>query len=509
MKKILMTLAAVLCCVMTTTVFTACTDDDSNNLAPEQTGEQTPDPTGEQTDYTIIFYGQGGKNLDLGIMDNINQFFLADAASFKKVNVVGQYKFSTAENLLEIMPEEYAAAYGSTTYRFVCNSKVENAEAWMDEDNIYDEDNCDCTNPDSLTNFINWAAKTCPAKNYVLILSDHGGGYMPHDDRPATRGVIYDDGNDPNHFTITSLTGAIRAASIRPQVIYMDACLMNTVEYQFELKDLCDYYVASTFCVPGVGGDYTTLVNSLATETDIEKALTALVDSDIARWGSENFNPSPTSRIFNDQTVTRTAKLNDFGTALKAFTDKLIAAYQSGDQTVVNAIDECTQFAFKVEGPRPLYDLIDYVNELGDALPAVFPSTLLSQVNNAFQATIVKAGCSDTLATNELSVELSVLIGSDNSYVFKGKALGEQREVTEAVKYFYADGTSLLLKPAYPDFKKEGTWGSTFEATYKQLAFDKAVGWSRWIEVNHQMPCQTSPFDWSVDFFNDVMNNIQ
>ena len=499
-----MMLAAVLCCAMTTTVFTACSSDNDDN--------PTPNPTEDLVDYTIIYYAQGGKNLDAGIMGNINQFFLADASSFKKVNVVGQFKFSTAENLMAIMPENYATQLGSKTYRFVANSEVEDEEAWMDDANIYGADNCDCTNPDSLTNFINWAAKTCPAKNYVLILSDHGGGYIPHDDLPyqtATRGLIYDDGYDNDHFTISSLTSALRAASIRPQVIYMDACLMNSVEYQFEMKDLCDYYVASTFSVPSVGGDYTTLVNSLATKSNIEKALTDLVDSNIARWGSEEFNGNESGRIFNDQTITRTAKLNDFGTALKAFTDKLVAAYQSGDQTVVNAIDECTKFAFKVEGSRPSYDLIDYVDALCDTLPAVFPAALRSQVNDAFQATVVMANCSETLKTNDLSVELSVLIGFDNSYTFNGKTLGDNGEITDAVKYFYADGTSLLLKPAYPDSRTEGTWGSTFDATYKKLAFDKVVSWSRWIEANKQMPCQTSPVDWSVDYFNDVMNNIQ
>ena len=502
MKKIFMTLAAVLCCAMTTAVFTACSDNEDN---------PTPDPTTpKEAEYTIIFYGQGGKNLDAGIMNNISQFFQGNTLTFKKVKVVGQYKFSTAENMEECgIPEDYASRLGGNTYRFVIDRKITDEDAWMDDKYIYGEDNCDITNPDSLTNFINWAAKVCPAKHYMLIISDHGGGYQPHDDLPylpATRGLVYDDGNNKNHFTITSLTSALRAASIRLQVIYLDACLMNTVEYQFELKDLCDYYMASTFCVPGVGGDYATLVNGLATESDIEKVLTDVVNSNIERWGSEEFNGVAITRIFNDQTVTRTANLDDFGVALKAFTDKLVEAYQNGDQTVKDAIDECTGLTFKVESERPSYDLIDYIDALCDALPEVFPATLRSQVNDAFEACVVKAGRSETLVNNDLSVELSVLIGFDNCYVYNGKALGEQGEVTEAIKYYYADGSSLLLKPAYPDFKAEGTWGSTFDATYKQLAFDKAVGWSRWIEVNKQMPCQTSPTTWSVDFFNDVLD---
>ena len=504
MKKMWMTLAAVLCCSMTTMVFTGCSSDDDDKPTPA-------DPADELADYTIIYYGQGGTSLDQQISDNINQFYEADAASYKKVNVAVQFKFSTAENLAENgMPEEYAEAMGSQTYRFVVDPELD-VDEWMDDEYLYGAENCDCTNADSLTHFIDWAAKTCPAKNYILVLTDHGGSYMPHTDLPYTapsRSIFEDDGRGKAGFSVFSLASAIRNASIRPQVIYMDACLMNTVEYQFELKELCDYYVASTFCVPGVGGDYTTLVNSLATENDIEKSLIALAESNTARWGDEEINMNVSALIFNDITITRTDKLDAFGVALGQFTQKLLNAYLSGKQEVADAIDDCTAFAFKVQETRPSYDLIDYVNEICKALPDVFPATLQKEVNDAFNATVVKAFCSETLAENGLTVELSVLLGFNNSYVIRGKALSEDGEITEAVKYFYADGSSLLLEPEYPSFRVEGNWGSTFDATFKQLAFDKAVGWSRWIEVNRQMPCEISPTEWDPEFFSEVLEEI-
>ena len=40
MKKIIMTLAAVLCCAMTMTVFSACSSDDDNNK--DNKGDKTP-----------------------------------------------------------------------------------------------------------------------------------------------------------------------------------------------------------------------------------------------------------------------------------------------------------------------------------------------------------------------------------------------------------------------------------------------------------------------------------
>ena len=41
----------------------------------------------------------------------------------------------------------------------------------------------------------------------------------------------------------------------------------------------------------------------------------------------------------------------------------------------------------------------------------------------------------------------------------------------------------------------QGNWGGTLENTYEQLAFDKTVGWSRWIRLNPQHPNLFCPKD--------------
>jgi hypothetical protein len=38
-------------------------------------------------------------------------------------------------------------------------------------------------------------------------------------------------------------------------------------------------------------------------------------------------------------------------------------------------------------------------------------------------------------------------------------------------------------------------WGSTLADTYEQLAFDRAVGWSRWLRLNQQWPNLFCPND--------------
>ena len=98
---------------------------------------------------------------------------------------------------------------------------------------------------------------------------------------------------------------------------------MNSIEYQFELKDLANYLILSTFIVPGLGGNYTSLVNELATN-NIETALSNFANATMATWDdSQEYK-------YSDMSVIRTSGLDAFGALWKDFTDRLIDAYTNG-----------------------------------------------------------------------------------------------------------------------------------------------------------------------------------
>ena len=90
MKKILMTLAAVLCCAMTTTTLTSCSIEDN----PVSNPVAEPDNRAEAT---IMYYGNGGGNVDLALLASLCSCHKADPKSFEKVNFVSQFKFSTPD----------------------------------------------------------------------------------------------------------------------------------------------------------------------------------------------------------------------------------------------------------------------------------------------------------------------------------------------------------------------------------------------------------------------------
>lgn len=151
--------------------------------------------------------------------------------------MVVQYKFSTAENMKAQggFDDNACQEFGGKTSRWIVDPSKSFQEQVYSRSNIYGADNADHTCADSLTNFINWAAKVCPAKKYMLIVHDHGGGYTPNDDLPEsvganTRGLVYDDGRNNKHFTVKSFTRAIRQADVHIETLFMDACLMNCLQ---------------------------------------------------------------------------------------------------------------------------------------------------------------------------------------------------------------------------------------------------------------------------------------
>jgi hypothetical protein len=504
MKKILTTLAAVVCCAMTMTVFTACSVDDNSTMTPAN------EPLAE---YTIMYYGHGGGNRDDLYLPKIEDFYKASKEAYKRANVVVQYKFSTTEGMLgqEYWTEETCEDYGGKTFRWAVDPSQDFYDQLDADGSRFGGDNVDITCPDSLTNFINWAAKTYPAKKYLLIVHDHGGGYMPHDELPetapaTTRGMLYDDGNDYRHFTAKSFHRAVAAANVRLETIFMDACLMNNLEYQFELQDLCDYVIAPTYSEPAAGGAYKVLVEQLAQPSvNIEDRLTTYCKTCIESW-DEAWHIDETTPLYTDMTVTRTASIAHLGEMLREFTDKLCDTYQNGTDAQRETIDYCTASAIKVQINRPSYDAVKYVKSLINALPEVYGDEFYNQMKHAFNNCIVGQYFSKYLTAHNYKVDYSVMLGVEGAYPYtvwkKDEETGGQTPLGMEV---YSKDGGLYGFYLYPTddpqyYRMEAisetfTWPSTLADTYEQLAFDRSVGWSRWLRLNRQWPNVFCPSD--------------
>lgn len=112
-----------------------------------------------------------------------------------------------------------------------------------------------------------------PADSYGLILSSHGGGWVPSDlydvylldegtraTDPQARPMFYGQ-DDYDCMEIPDLVGALD--DIHFNYIIFDACFMGNIEALYDLRNSADYIVASAAEVLGAGFPYETMLPML------------------------------------------------------------------------------------------------------------------------------------------------------------------------------------------------------------------------------------------------------
>ncbi|MEO0070372.1 MAG: clostripain-related cysteine peptidase, partial [candidate division WOR-3 bacterium] len=111
----------------------------------------------------------------------------------------------------------------------------------------------------TLADFIAFLKKSFPARNYFLIIWDHGNGWRAG--YGPRRAVVIDE----SHTHMMGVAGGELASALRLgkkmlgrkiTVLGFDACLMGTIEVATEVMDYCDYLLASEGLVGWEGFPY-------------------------------------------------------------------------------------------------------------------------------------------------------------------------------------------------------------------------------------------------------------
>lgn len=515
---------------------TSCSDKDGNETSPDDS------TTGQLADVTIIYYGCGGGNLDGMNINNMREFYRAKPESFKNVKVVMQYKFSKTkvfqpeeEELFQKDLEKLGEAYmdsalkkstylkwigpkANATFRCVLDPaqtlRRQVITSYLPDENI------DFTHPATLADYIRWAARQCPAKRYVLLLSDHGRGFLPYQDagdgsyvdyygsdpRAQTRALLDDTGLSKS-LTVFELAQAIKSSGVKISTVYMDCCLMNSLEYLFELKDLCNYVIASSYSIQG-GGYYSALIDCFAQHSQVfEQRMTEYIKILTKKWDEDNWDES--SPLYLDVTITRTSRLNRLGEMMRDFVTRLCDTYQNGTDDQRQRIDQVTAKAVRVSDKFDRFDAAKYMEKILAALPEVYGEQFNKDMEAAFNDCIFAQLYSRYLSIHAYMVDYTVLLAT-NGNTFR--TIWDDRPVKhlDRATLYKADGSIVEYTGENGYYKNEddfdyalekmgeGNWGSTLDATFSQLAFDKITGWSRWLYMNQQQ----TPL-WSKSGFNE------
>jgi hypothetical protein len=119
---------------------------------------------------------------------------------------------------------------------------------------------------ETLTDFLKWGIAKYPAKQYGLVMWNHGSG--------SVKGFGADEWFDHDMLTLPEMkkafTDAQKATKARFEWIGFDACLMATIETASTLAPFGNFLTASEELEPGHGWEYTSIINAINSKPAIK-----------------------------------------------------------------------------------------------------------------------------------------------------------------------------------------------------------------------------------------------
>ena len=414
-------------------------------IAALATGCSKNSPDADLADYTIVIYSNVGGRMDYVIEDvwAETQALLPD----KRIRVFCVHKYGK--------PDGFAGKYGQPGEVFTFE---------LDKDTKFEELSGQGTlgsdfplyEPSSLRTVLNWAKETAPAKEYILTLFGHGGGFNATVDYPknleGTKGVLYDDWwEGRTGMDMYELTEAIESSDIKHlKALLFHNCLMGGMESMMEVQPYADYIITTSFLMTSEENPLIPLmVKYLRSDKDAEAALRqTIIDSkDRLISGFQREDPDD----FNGNVgLLKSAELPGICTVTRQLADRICTLYP----TQREAIDRATNRVYRFCNEDPYFDLLDYARVLADETGDAQLQTIGQEIEQAFgrailQQVTVDQGKRPALPAYSLSV---VLV---DHATFEAQVPGTQH---------------------------------TYRQAYEYSHFHKLTQWGQWLDLNQQLP---------------------
>jgi len=236
--------------------------------------------------------------------------------------------------------------------------------------------------PQTLIDFTNWAIINYPAKKYLLVIWNHGGGFRS---LSLTKDIAWDDTSGGDRITMSELKYALSAISTQMgkniDIVGMDACLMAMTEVAYQIKDYADILVASEENEPGDGWPYDTILGELVGNPLISSGQLAvdIVDKYIFSYSYGNVTLSAIDL----------SRMNTLATQLS----NLALAVMSDTLTPKNIYIN-TAYYSQYYGDPDFIDLYDFCNQLLAYSNSLEVKNIALNIQQTLNYAVIKSGYS-------------------------------------------------------------------------------------------------------------------
>ncbi len=480
MKKLHSLMLAVLLFCGFAVVLTSCssTDDPVNNGDEKSQTSWAERWNHQKAKYTIMFYGCGGTNVDYMLESALHYMYKELVIENPQVRLTVMYSMS--EDFSKFPKEAVNEFLGepATTYRYELSPDLSYDKASYQQLKYKDASEVQLYSAQTLADFITWSKQVAPAENYILIPTNHGGGF-DIDHEVLTRAIGYDDNQGFIPISQASIAQALKQTNTHLKALYWYGCLMGQMEVLTEVADLCDYQ----FCSSHVSkADYVIhpshLIRVLNESPDnFEQACAEhgkLMEADYPKHFVNNKNDKGKIEPENaDWGCWRSSKLAAINAQIKLLGAKIKA--DMADASKVEDISEAIQGTYLFDFSAPSVDVVDFAYQLAASTEDAEYSDIADELLEAIDAANV--------------YHVNVIVRKYINDVLVQPYL--KRFTTGVCIYGPKDPSELAAK----EVKK---WIG-YNANYKATLFDKATDWSQWMENNstavtlmNRNPCNDS-----------------
>jgi hypothetical protein len=220
-------------------------------------------PIDNTAEWTVMVYLDGDNNLETYAIQDLKKMEMVGSTA--DVNVVVQID-RISRSVLADNNQGYADDTSNgdwTTTRRYYVTKDLNPNL-IGSTLISDLGELNMGDPQTLVDFADWAVTNYPAKKYLLVIWNHGGGFRSLN---LAKDIAWDDTSGGDRITMPELEDAFSTITAQLgkniDLVGMDACFMAMTEVAYQIKDYADFLVTSEETIPNEGWPYNTILSQL------------------------------------------------------------------------------------------------------------------------------------------------------------------------------------------------------------------------------------------------------
>ena len=394
-----------------------------------------------EKEWTVLYYMDGNNDLEPYIVQQMRD--LEKVGSGKNVNIVAQLS-RAPQKVVHKGSRERTKIDGDWvgSRRYYVTKAPEGARKVHSPVIGMDVDPPNHGAAQSMSDFLKWGMQKFPAKHYMVVVSDHGKGFVG-----TGFDLLHKD-----HLTLPELKDAMASAQAetgkKPDIIMFDACEMASLEVAYQLKDQAKTLVASEEVIGADGLPHIPFLKNLARHPQGGGKVHAAKMIEFSQRDEVQRKEDERVDVALQLSAIDLTKMD----ALGAATTKLTAALEKStmDSAELKEIVGATKHF--CENSRVTPD--SHYRDLGH-----FCNLLLE--NESTDAKVKKAA--------------TQVLASIDSAVLAHHTEGEGMEDTTGMSVY------MPKSPMPERFNRHRSWGK-FDDSYHEIDFDKATGWSSWID---------------------------